>query len=284
MDQLSQRYVHKEADLFVLIERIKDKLSYYDHSVIVLEQQMDAVKQKYESNIDEMEAKLQEMKLKNTIQSESAERLKDLKSQQTNEMHEWIKEENKALTLQNTHLKSSIEELTRSEKQTVDKYTHEIERLYDENESLRRIIKSNEKEDINLEKNDKNKVSVKKYKEIIMTIKEITHNVFLKYGKSQSEWNDPHWKEELNNYSGEYGDLLVEIEFLCYMIVKLSSDNDWLVDRLAELGKEYHKLRDDGRSPTPNRLKEEVINDLRAASNALKEFEEARDKLMSQFS
>lgn len=68
------------------------------------------------------------------------------------------------------------------------------------------------------------------------------------------------------------------------MIVKLSSDNDWLVDRLAELGKEYHKLRDDGRSPTPNRLKEEVINDLRAASNALKEFEEARDKLMSQFS
>ena len=91
------------------------------------------------------------------------------------------------MTLQNTHLKSSIEELTRSEKQTVDKYTHEIERLYDENESLRRIIKSNEKEDINLEKNDKNKVSVKKYKEIITTIKEITHNVFLKYGKSQSE-------------------------------------------------------------------------------------------------
>ena len=88
LDQLSQRYVHKEADLLVLIERIKDKLSYYDHSVIVLEQQMDAVKQKYESNIDEMEAKLQEMKLKNTIQSESAERLKDLKSQQTNEMHE----------------------------------------------------------------------------------------------------------------------------------------------------------------------------------------------------
>ena len=68
------------------------------------------------------------------------------------------------------------------------------------------------------------------------------------------------------------------------MIIKLTSDNNWLIDRLAELGKHSHKIQGDGRSPTPSRIKEEVINDLKTASNALKEFEEAREKLMSQFS
>lgn len=282
LDQLSQKQVHIEADLLVLIERLKDKMIYYEHSVRTLEQQIDNISLKYKSQETQLEAQLQEITLRASMQASDLEKYHESVSNHS-EVIEKLREENKLYSLQNSHLKSAVEELTRSEKQSTEKYTNEIARLYNEINSLRHSISTDEAQEIK-ERHEAAVVSSRKHKEIINTIREITHNVFIKYGKSQSEWNEPHWKEELETYKGEYGDLLVEIEFICYLIVKLTSDNNWLVDRLADLGKENHKLREDGRSPTPSRLKEDVINDLRTASNALKEFEEARDKLMSQFS
>ena len=285
LDQLSKRHIHKEANLLVLIEQIKDKMGYYDHSVRTLEQQIDAIQLQHHSQQGEMNSKIQELTLKLNFKSNELEKNKGFQSS-SSENNEKLREENNIISLQNLHLQNSVEELARNENQLVDRYIKEIGRLHDEIESLKRIIKSKDSEspDIYLEKHESSLGYSKRLKEVLGIIREITHNVFEKYGTIQSEWQDSSWKEELSSYSGEYRDLLLEIEFLCYMIVKLTSDNNWLVDRLADLGKENHKLKGDGKSPTPNKIKEDIYSDLRNASNALKEFEEARDKLLSQFS
>lgn len=283
LDQLASRHVHKETDLLVIIERIKDKLSYYDRSLIALEQQIDTIQLQHQSKESEMQAKLQEITIKCDLQMAEFEKYRGAKLE-SSEYNEKLREENKILSYQISHLKTTIDELARNEKIISEKYTNEIARLQEEIDSYKRVLKIQDNNDDLLEECEYFKSTHKKHTEILLAIREITQNVFIKYGSIQSEWNDPHWKSEIDNCKGEYGEMLVEIEFLCYMIVKLTSDNNWLVDRLAELGREIHKLRKDGRSLTPNKVKEEVISDLKAASNALKEFEEARNKLMSQFS
>ncbi|OMJ87048.1 hypothetical protein SteCoe_11289 [Stentor coeruleus] len=283
LEQLASRHIHKETDLLVIIERIKDKLSYYDRSLIALEQQIDTIQLQHQSKESEMQAKLQEITIKCDLQMAEFEKYRGAKLE-SSEYTEILKEENKILSYQISHLKKTIDELAYNEKIICEKYTNEISRLQEEIDSYNRAFKIQDNNDDLLEECEYFKSTHKKHTEILLSIREITQNVFMKYGSIQSEWNDPHWKSEIENCKGEYGEMLVEIEFLCYMIIKLTSDNNWLVDRLAELGREIHKLRKDGRSLTPNKVKEEVISDLKAASNALKEFEDARNKLMSQFS
>ncbi|OMJ71905.1 hypothetical protein SteCoe_29788 [Stentor coeruleus] len=291
LDQFASRHVHKETDFLVIIERIKDKLSYYDHSLIALEQQIDAIQLQHQSKESEMQAKLQEITIKCDLQMAEFEKYRGAKLE-SSEYTENLKEENRILSYQISHLKNTIDELAHNEKIISEKYTNEIARLQEEISNYKRILKTQDNNENLLDECEYFKSAHKKLTEILSSIREITQNVFIKYGSIQSEWNDPHWKSEIDNCKGEYGEMLIEIEFLCYMIVKLTSDNNWLVDRLAELGREIHKLRKDGRSITPNKVKEEVISDLKAASNALKEsasnalkeFEEARNKLMSQFS
>jgi hypothetical protein len=71
---------------------------------------------------------------------------------------------------------------------------------------------------------------------------------------------------------------------VCYLVAKLNADNDGLVERLAEFGKENDRLR---RSGSPNEksesLNKQVREDIYATSAVLKGFESARDRLMLQF-
>ena len=189
LDQMSSRYINKEADLLVLIERIKDKLSYYDHAVRSLENQIDSIQLQHQSQRAETEGKMQEIITKYEIQTNDLEKYKD-NSFNKSEMTERIREENKTLTLQNNHLKHSIEEFARNEKQNAEKYTKEIARLHDEMDSLKRIIKSKENELAMVEKYESSAMASKKLQEILENIREITHNVFIKYGTIQSEWQD----------------------------------------------------------------------------------------------
>ena len=255
LEQLSHRYTNKETDFLVLIERIKDKVAHYDYSIKAFDDQIDKVKLQNMSKENEYQAKIQELSAKNDMQRIELEGIKNCK-------------------YQISHLKNTIDEMNRSERQNSEKYLQEISRLQDEIQCLRKV-----QEAVN-DQSDSSRTTYKRLYELLLAIKEITHSVFVKYGITQSEWQDPHWKEELESYTEEFGDMLVEIEFLCFMIAKLTSDNNWLVDRLSELGKK--SWNEENR--TQNRLKDNVIHDLKAASHALKEFEEARDKLMSQFS
>lgn len=266
LDQFSSRHIHKETDLLVIIEQVKDKLIHYDRALQSLDQQIDNITSQNRSQQLELQEVLLEFK-------EKVKELEKNKACQSGTI-EKIREENRVLSLQNSHLKNSIEEFARNEKKITEKYTREIGNDHEEIQNLRRAIREK-----NEGQSDRGVL-----RDLVGIVKDITHKAFEKYATSQSEWIDASWKEEFGGYKGEYKEMLLEIEFLCFLIGKLSNDNNWLVDRLAEIGKTNYKLSGDGKSPTPNRMKEEVLCDLQAASNALKEFEEARENLLSQFS
>ena len=136
------------------------------------------------------------------------------------------------------------------------------------NEYLQRSKTPNDEENYN------------KLMSVLGKIKEITTEVFERYEKSQKQWGEDHFHEETCD---EFSDVLYQIEFLSYMISKLACDNNWLVDWLEDMGQENHRLREDGKM-SPSKIREDTINELKAASTALRGFEEARSKLLSQFS
>ena len=125
-------------------------------------------------------------------------------------------------------------------------------------------------------------ISLQRLRETFAVVKEITHEIFLKYEKSQQEWHDERWRGDIETPTEEFSEVIYEAEFLSYMINKLACDNNWLVDRMAELGQENYRLREEFHSP--RKVNEETIIELKAASSAMKGFEQARSKLLSQFS
>jgi hypothetical protein len=274
LEHFSSKFANKESDFLVLIERVKDKLSHYDQSLRSLEEQLDIIRLQNHQKESELSGKVQELSARAELHRSELESMKSF--QITNfESTDRLKDEKLSLTFQINHLKNTIEEMNRAEKQVNEKHAAEICKFLFEIETNKKNLRIFAEQAGNFE------ASQKRLHEILTAIQEVTHAVFLKYGLSQSEWQDSHWKEELETYNEEFGDTLVEIEFLCFMIAKLTSDNNWLVDRLSEFGKAQRVA--EPRSTAQGKLKTDVINDLKAASNALKEFEEARDKLLSQF-
>jgi hypothetical protein len=124
---------------------------------------------------------------------------------------------------------------------------------------------------------------------VLRAIGESLHSVYVKHAATHKDWDFDlsRRKQELLERLREETwcvDEVMEAEFVCYLVAKLNADNDWLVERLAEFGKENDRLR---RSGSPNGKSEsfnkQVREDIHATSAALKGFESARDRLMQQF-
>jgi chromosome segregation ATPase len=111
-------------------------------------------------------------------------------------------------------------------------------------------------------------------RETFIKLQEVLHEIFLRYSNSHEEWQQEKWKD---SHEDEMEEVVNEVEFLKFMISKMANDNNWLVDRLAELGQENQRLKD--QSPKKN----DMINELKATSNAFKGFENARSKLLHHF-
>lgn len=79
----------------------------------------------------------------------------------------------------------------------------------------------------------------------------------------------------------QYIDQLLEVDFLSFFIQKLDSDNRWLAEKLADLSQENDKMR--RVSPAPSDLQRQIWADVQQSASALKEFEQARNKLLQQF-
>ena len=275
LEQFSCKFVNKESDFLVLVERIKDKLNHYDQSLRTLEDQLDSIRMQNLNKEAELQAKIQELAARADMQKSELDHIRS--SQYSNiESTDRLKDEKMNLAYQVSHLKATIEELHKSEKRIVEGHETKVKTMKAELEAAKKNMRIVE------DLAGSTRSSSSRYCEILNAIKEISHSVFIKYGLVQSEWQDSHWKEELETYTEEFGDTLVEIEFLCFMVVKLTSDNNWLIDRLSDLGRSQLKPCE---VPNPSKnLKANVISDLKAASTALKEFEEAREKLILQFS
>lgn len=275
LEQFSSKFLNKESDFLVLIERIKDKLSHYDQSLRTLEDQLDSIRMQNLNKENELQAKIQELAARADLQKSELDHIRSFQYSNV-ESTDRLKDEKMSLVYQVNHLKNTIDELNKNEKRIIETHETKVKNMKNELEAAKKNMKLVE------DLAGSTRTSNSRYYEILNAIKEISHSVFIKYGLVQSEWQDSHWKEELDTYTEEFGDTLVEIEFLCFMVVKLTSDNNWLIDRLSDLGRGQLKPCE---VPNPSKnLKANVISDLKAASTALKEFEEAREKLMSQFS
>lgn len=87
-------------------------------------------------------------------------------------------------------------------------------------------------------------------------------------------------RSEESEVSEDSSRVLNEIEYVGQLVNKLANDNDWLVDRLADLGQENHRLMQE---LSPSKLRDEDIAELKATSNAFKEFENSRSKIFYKF-
>ena len=80
---------------------------------------------------------------------------------------------------------------------------------------------------------------------------------------------------------GDIGNTLMkQIEYLDAVVNKLTSDNNWLVDRISEVGKENESIK---RSMRASAIKE-TITDLDTSSSVLKSFEASRERLKKKIS
>lgn len=218
--------------------------------------------EKYSEEISTLENEFKNLAQEVASKEKENERLKEKLTQ--------IKEENLQYKLKSSEFKEECVLLKNKLSEVKEEYFHYktfVEETSSHNKEVRR--------------SNGNTILHQKIRETLSRVKEITHEVFVKYEKSQQEWEELRWK---NDSDSEHSEVLDEIEFLAYMLNKLANDNNWLVDRMAELGKENYQLREDGKSSSPSRVKEDTIIDLKAASSAMKGFEQARNKLLSQFS
>jgi hypothetical protein len=315
LEYFSQRLLDKEKETLKAIKHIEDKFFHYEKSLQNLESVIDNIAYKHHTEKKELESKLQDLMLKcNNLDPQDP-----YKPQASGEIeklcHENMMLYNKKLLDEILSLKNEIKEVNLQVSLTSSDYKQQICELQIKNNQLQEEIilykaKYNEiREEIGIykdksrqyideidRKKDERFVSAQSFssrgeniekihqlKETLDKIQGITHKVFVRYEKSHEEWGEEYIKDQYPG-SNEYSRVLYELNFLYYMIAKLAGDNNWLVDRLSDLGKENQRLKEDVKTFSPRKIDEDAINDLRAASTALKGFEDARSKLLTHFS
>jgi chromosome segregation ATPase len=112
-------------------------------------------------------------------------------------------------------------------------------------------------------------------KHLIAKLQDSVHKICERFSRDE-DLED--WKDEP---SDDFSQLFNEVDFISSIVNKLANDNDWLVDRLSELGQENLRLRGQA---SPKRVKEDNYADLKITSNAMKEFENSRSKIFYKFS
>ena len=77
---------------------------------------------------------------------------------------------------------------------------------------------------------------------------EVIHDKLVEaYSPHDELQND--WHKDIANrpdYDNQGFEILDEVDFICFLMEKLQSDNNWLVDRLSEFGEENEKLKTSG--------------------------------------
>ena len=186
--------------------------------------------------------------------------------------------ENKIQELSTTYKDTSfsnqrkVEELECSFQERESKLLAELEKLQTEDSTVLKNLREN---------NDRLQTKVQGFRQVLKAITERVSGCYNQFAQKD---------QEIANYYTErkrefvelsqceiwryYAETLAELDFIGYMLNKLSADNDWLVDRLDELSKS---------SPAKETNYQQVLSSLSANELVLKEFEDARSKLLQQF-
>ena len=213
------------------------------------------------------------MKERDMFQEES-ERLRDqLESvsstlqQEINSLHEEFERSTQELS------QSYSQKLKESEKKYLGKIESLEKTLYykekelsseleEQAENNEKIIKKLEK-DLNFYKNNSESLQA-----CLDAIKEIAQRIYKRFTEHPVEFQD--YAQGVTK----------QVEYLDRVIEKLSTDNNWLVDRISELNGENESLK---KSLKESRL-QETLNDLETSASVLKNFEQSRKNLKKKFS
>ena len=220
-----------------------------------LAQEQDRLQSEHEEELRRMGPKLAtEMEERNAGLRKDLERLK---AQHT----EILQEERKSHENSENQLRARLQQLTEEDSEMLKELRERLEKA-----EMRDTI----------------------FRDVLRAVFDKAHAVYKKFAGTNSEWNGELRKRReaaertLGPEAEQYVDQLVEVEFLTYFVQKLDSDNRWLAEKLAELSQDNEKLRRASPAPTQE-LHRQIWADVQQSASALKEFEQARNKLLQQF-
>lgn len=175
---------------------------------------------------------------------------------------------------------AKVDELRRSHRLRENELLSKLERLTSDDHSAVSELRDKLSEALKREED---------LHQLLRSIGERLHSIYLKYSSTHKDFDydiSRRRRELLEQEETWKVDFLMESDFVCYLVTKLSADNDWLVERLAEFGKENDRLKRKG--PGSPSGKDEgfhlkVRESIYAATDALKDYEAARERLVEQF-
>jgi len=312
IDELST----KQRDLEASLIKLKTASAQADERLTQLQRQVSAERLMSEAKLQEL---FEENRSLYEEQIERMEKAHSLELEMTVNEKEAAVEETKALKHELSNLKSrheaEISELQAQSKRELDtanasfmdvQETKQHQRRASLEDMLSAIHNREEELKIKLErlasegsstinqlqaKFDAAKEVEEDLRTVLKLIGERVHYTYTKHSPKHRDWNAElsQRKAELIDNLEELAwssDIILEVEFVCYLASKLTADNDWLIERLAEFGKENERLKRQSGSPQsvkPETLHKQVMDDIRSTTLMMKDFESARDRLVKQF-
>lgn len=135
------------------------------------------------------------------------------------------------------------------------------------------------------------KVRENKLLELLNLLHSILSVTYTHHRPLHKDWSEAEKLLELGQDWEEWTELLLQVEFCAHVIPKLTSDNMWLVDRLAVYGQELSRivskesvsLSVQTMKPQNDQAIKKAWKDVRSTAEAFRSFEVARGKLIEKF-
>ena len=278
-NQLMEDFRNLKLDKNRLLQELKDhkaEHSEYEYKVKRMEEQIRSLRDKKESLERELEYKdnlLEDMKQKHRSEIESL-RFK--------------------YTQDSTLVRQSL--MGEAQNSKLD-YQKRLQDAYQEIESFKQKLEQSQKAIDTLESENKETCKAPKTpyelaeaKKALKAVEVELSKIYLQHSPSQRDWNHA---QKLNQiyYSGiqSYSEVVLYAMFAAKFLQKNMHDNRWLVDRLTELGKQLDIQQKLPKKPfqkgqlRSNSLSSKVWKDIKGSSEAVKDFENSRKKLIKHF-
>lgn len=141
------------------------------------------------------------------------------------------------------------------------------------------------------ESNEKLQYKVEGHRVVLKGLSDRVHQVYVAFCmKGLLELTEEDFSRRKNEVSGLFHyevwqdsvEVLAEADFIGYFLNKLSGDNDWLVQQLNEVSRECDELKSK-QGANKSASYKEIMSSLSANEAVMKDFVEARNRLVEQF-
>ena len=183
--------------------------------------------------------------------------------------------ENLSYSIKNSH-KQELKELELSFKAKESELLEELDLAANTDSSVLASLRENL---------EKMQIKVQDLREVLRAITERCCSLYQKYAyKEDLDAEFIARKEEISRISDnkawqQYSELLTQLDFMSLSFKKITADNEWLVEQIDELTKETANKNKFGKELSYD----QVLTTLSANEMVIKDFQDARTKLLKQF-